>query len=232
MPPPKTNSSDDALMLSPPLTPTDCIDTGCLWRQTKAAVSLMSYQHGSAEHRVATNRLAHDQQHDHPSSVAPVAFIKKLQSDRTNRNKSFIHSYRRYHPMNSSCLMPLKQTTTQKRCVRKTTKAYRSPTTTGDTLNIFALNIYESLLREPNQLVRSVKSPTTTTCSAFSVDDSTAPPLTRKEKTQLANAASYDAIDIENDDSTIFSGEWIPKQDVLDHKRVKIVWKGKLTMSL
>lgn len=234
------DSMGNTLLLSPPLTPTDCTDTSCPWKQGK--VSLMSYQHGSAEHDSyraeadSTNRMAHDQQHDHPSSMAPAALIKNLHSDRTKRNKSFIYSYRRYHPTHSSHSMPQTFLTPQKRCIRKTTKAYRSPDV-ANTLNIFGLDIYDTLLREPNQLVRSVKSPThpspppSTTGSAFSADDNTASssaPLTRKEKTQLANAASYDAIDIENEDSAMFSDKWIPKQDVLDQKRVKIVWKGKI----
>ncbi|KAG2186769.1 hypothetical protein INT44_002995 [Umbelopsis vinacea] len=165
--------------------------------------------------------MAHDQQHDHP--VAPV--IKKPQSDRTRRNKSFIQSYRRYHPMQPSFTSTQMTQQPPKRSVRKSTKAYRSPTIDNNSLNIFVLDIYESLLREPNQLVRSVNLPQPKLTTAVETNDS-AQPLTRKEKSQLANAASYDAMDIENDESTVFSDEWIPNLDALDGKHIKIVWKG------
>lgn len=234
MSPPSISNTNDMLLLSPPLTPTDRIDKSCPWRQTNAA-SWMSYQNGSAKHdSIRTNRMSHDQQHDH--LAAPV--IKKPQSDRTKRNKSFIQSYRRYHPMQPSLTSPqMAQRSPQpKRCIRKSTKAYRSPAIDNNSLNIFALDIYESLLREPNQLVRSViqsppsppqpKLTTTTTVTNGSALNDTAQPLTRKEKSQLANAASYDAMDIENDESTLFSDEWIPNLDALNHKHIKIVWKG------
>jgi hypothetical protein len=227
------NRMDDQALLSPPLTPIDCTDTSCPWRQANA--SLISYQHGSAEHdsyRAAapTNRMAHDQQHDHPLSAAG---IKTTQSDRTKRNKSFIHSYRRYHPTIKSKHTTMPQaveTGTRrpaKRCIRKTTKAHRSLTPTTDRLHIFALDVYESILREPNNLVQSVQPPHPAADNNVE-DSSTASSISRKEKTQLAGAvASYDAIDIENDDSTVFSDDWVPKSEALDHKHVKIVWKGK-----
>jgi hypothetical protein len=219
------------LLLSPPLTPTDRIDKSCPWRQANTA-SWMSYQNCSTKHdSIRTNRMAHDQQHDH--LVAPVV-IKKPHSDRTKRNKSFIQSYRRYHPIQPSSSSPqMAQRSPPKRSIRKSTKAYRSPAIDNSSLNIFALDIYESLLREPNQLVRSViqsppqpKLTTTTTVTNGSALYDTAQPLTRKEKSQLANAASYDAMDIENDESAVFSDEWIPNLDALDHKHIKIVWKG------
>ncbi|KAI8584750.1 hypothetical protein K450DRAFT_267406 [Umbelopsis ramanniana AG] len=225
MSPPSISETNDMLLLSPPLTPTDRMDKSCPWKQANTT-SWMSYQNCSTKHDSnRTNRMAHDQQHDHP--VAPVV-IKKLQSDRTKRNKSFIQSYRRYHPMQPS-FTSTQMAPPPKRCVRKSTKAYRSPAIDNNSLNIFALDIYESLLREPHQLVRSViPSPPqpklTTTVTNDSAD--TAQPLTRKEKSQLANAASYDAMDIENDESTVFSHEWIPNLDALDHKHIKIVWKG------
>ncbi|KAH8553504.1 hypothetical protein BGW37DRAFT_485947 [Umbelopsis sp. PMI_123] len=232
MSPPSISETNDMQLLSPPLTPTDRMDSSCPWRQANTA-SLMSYQKGSVKHdSLRTNRMAHDQQHDH--EVTSV--IKKVPSDRTKRNKSFIQSYRRYHLIRPSLTSTqMTQRTPPKRSIRKSTKAYRSPAIDNTSLNIFALDIYDSLLREPNQLVRSVikafpsppqpklTNPTMTNSSAF---NDPAPPLTRKEKSQLANAASYDAIDIENDESTIFSDEWIPKLDALDHKQIKIVWKG------
>jgi hypothetical protein len=230
--PSSDNSKEEMTMLSPPLTPTDCSDSSCQWKQTKS--SLMSYQHGTAEHdsyRIATNRTAHDQQHDHPVSAA---VIKKSLTDRTNRNKSFIRSYRRFHAMSAmSAIRPQPQITenrhAKKPYYRKSIKVHRSPSPNADSMNIFGLDIYESLLRDSSQLVHSVQPPLQADVTNVVINDpSAAPPMTRKEKSSLVNSASYDAIDIENDDSAIFSDDWIPKQDALDHKHVKIVWKGKL----
>lgn len=218
-------------MLSPPLTPTDCTDSSCQWKQTKS--SLMSYQHGTAEHdsyRVATNRKAHDQQHDHPVSAA---VIKKSRTDRTNRNKSFIQSYRRFHAMSPIRPQPYItdiRRTTKNPYHRKSIKVHRSPSPNADSMNIFVLDIYESLLRDSSQLVHSIQPPLQHTglTDVVSHDSSPAPVMSRKNKTNVANSASYDAIDIETDDSAIFSDDWIPKQDALHDKHVKIVWKGKL----
>lgn len=216
-------------MLSPPLTPTDCTDSSCQWKQTKS--SLMSYQHGTAEHdsyRVATNRKAHDQQHDHPVSAA---VIKKSRTDRTNRNKSFIQSYRRFHAMSPIRPQPYItdiRRTTKNPYHRKSIKVHRSPSPNADSMNIFVLDIYESLLRDSSQLVHSIQPPLQHTglTDVVSHDSSPAPVMSRKNKTNVANSASYDAIDIETDDSAIFSDDWIPKQDALHDKHVKIVWKG------